>query len=94
MSELVTKYHASGAYQIAQVYAFRDQSDEAFEWLDESGPLSEELAQRPAICRVLEEAQPADLKYVAIRAISEKREPSSSLMGPEAVLVDLKSFNF
>jgi hypothetical protein len=27
------KYHAGGAYQIAQVYAFRNKSDEAFEWL-------------------------------------------------------------
>jgi TolB-like protein/DNA-binding winged helix-turn-helix (wHTH) protein/Tfp pilus assembly protein PilF len=34
LSELVTKYHAGAAYQIAQVYAFRNQSDEAFEWLD------------------------------------------------------------
>jgi TolB-like protein/DNA-binding winged helix-turn-helix (wHTH) protein len=34
LSELVTKYHAGGAYQIAQVYAFRNQSDKAFEWLD------------------------------------------------------------
>jgi TolB-like protein/cytochrome c-type biogenesis protein CcmH/NrfG len=34
LSEFVTKYHAGGAYQIAQVYAFRNQSDEAFEWLE------------------------------------------------------------
>jgi TolB-like protein/DNA-binding winged helix-turn-helix (wHTH) protein/Tfp pilus assembly protein PilF len=34
LTELVTKYHADGAYQIAQVYAFRAQSDEAFEWLN------------------------------------------------------------
>ena len=34
LSELIAKYHASSAYQIAQVYAFRNQSDEAFEWLD------------------------------------------------------------
>ena len=34
LSELVTKYYAGGAYQIAEVYAFRNQSDEAFEWLD------------------------------------------------------------
>ena len=34
LSELIAKYHASGAYQIAEVYAFRNQSDEAFEWLD------------------------------------------------------------
>ena len=34
MSELIAKYHANNAYQIAEVYAFRNQSDEAFEWLD------------------------------------------------------------
>jgi TolB-like protein/DNA-binding winged helix-turn-helix (wHTH) protein/cytochrome c-type biogenesis protein CcmH/NrfG len=34
LSELITKYHASDPYQIAQVYAFRNQSDDAFEWLD------------------------------------------------------------
>ena len=34
LSRLVTKYHASMAYQIAQVYAFRSESDEAFGWLD------------------------------------------------------------
>ncbi len=34
LSKLITKYHASNAYQIAEVYAFRNQSDEAFEWLD------------------------------------------------------------
>ncbi len=34
LSELVTKYHAGAAFQIGQVYAFRNQSDEAFEWLD------------------------------------------------------------
>jgi len=31
---LGAKYHESGAYQIAEVYAFRNQSDEALEWLD------------------------------------------------------------
>ena len=34
LSKLIAKYHADGAYQIAEVYAFRNQSDEAFEWLD------------------------------------------------------------
>ena len=28
------KYHADSAYQIAQVYAFRNQIDETFEWLE------------------------------------------------------------
>ena len=31
---LIAKYHADNAHQIAQVRAFRNQSDEAFEWLD------------------------------------------------------------
>jgi TolB-like protein/DNA-binding winged helix-turn-helix (wHTH) protein len=34
LSKLITKYYASMAYPIAQVYAFRNQSNEAFEWLD------------------------------------------------------------
>jgi tetratricopeptide (TPR) repeat protein len=34
LSKLTRKYHATMAYQIGQVYAFRNQSNEAFEWLD------------------------------------------------------------
>jgi tetratricopeptide (TPR) repeat protein len=34
LGEYIAKYHASDAYQFAEVYAFRNQSDEAFEWLD------------------------------------------------------------
>lgn len=34
LSELIAKHNADGAYQIAQVYAFRKQSNEAFKWLD------------------------------------------------------------
>jgi hypothetical protein len=34
LNELVAKYHANNTYQIAQVYAFRNQVDEALEWLD------------------------------------------------------------
>lgn len=34
MIELITKYHAGGAYQIAEVYAFQNHSTEAFGWLD------------------------------------------------------------
>jgi hypothetical protein len=32
--ELIAKYQAIHPYRIAEIYAFRDQSDEAFEWLD------------------------------------------------------------
>jgi TolB-like protein/DNA-binding winged helix-turn-helix (wHTH) protein len=34
LRELVAKYHTGNAYQIAEVYAFRNQSDEAFDWLE------------------------------------------------------------
>jgi tetratricopeptide (TPR) repeat protein len=36
LSELIAKYHKGSEYVIAQVYAFRNQSDESFEWLDRS----------------------------------------------------------
>jgi len=34
LSELMMKYHASNAFEIATIYAFRNQTDKAFEWLD------------------------------------------------------------
>ena len=34
LNELITKYHASNAVEIAEVYSFRNQVDKAFEWLD------------------------------------------------------------
>ena len=34
LSEFIDKFHASNAYEIAQVYAFRNETDKAFEWLD------------------------------------------------------------
>jgi len=34
LSEFIAKNHTSMAYQIAEVYAFRNQLDEAFEWLE------------------------------------------------------------
>jgi hypothetical protein len=34
LKEFITKYSSSGAFQVAQVYALRNQRDEAFEWLD------------------------------------------------------------
>ena len=36
LQELITKYHTIDAYQIAEVYAFRKQPDEAFKWLDQA----------------------------------------------------------
>jgi hypothetical protein len=34
LQELITKYQTIAAFQIAEVYAFRNLSDKAFEWLD------------------------------------------------------------
>ena len=74
LSEVITKYNGSRPYETAEVYAFRNQSNEAFEWLErahaqrdtdscpnEDGSPAEELARRSAIRRVLEKAQSADL---------------------------------
>jgi len=33
-AEYITKNHDGGAYQIAEIYAFRGEADLAFEWLD------------------------------------------------------------
>ena len=34
LKELIAKYSSRGASEVARVYAFRNQRDEAFEWLD------------------------------------------------------------
>jgi TolB-like protein/DNA-binding winged helix-turn-helix (wHTH) protein/Tfp pilus assembly protein PilF len=34
LAGLIAKHHPYGAYQIAQVYAYRGESDKSFEWLD------------------------------------------------------------
>jgi hypothetical protein len=79
LRELGTKNRASGAYQIAQVYAFRNQSDEAFEWLDRAyaqrdggligtkvDPFLKSLHHDPRYAAFLEEARLAELKYVVL----------------------------
>jgi hypothetical protein len=34
LAGLIAKYHTDAAYQIAQVYAYRGESDKSFEWLE------------------------------------------------------------
>jgi serine/threonine-protein kinase len=34
LRQLIEKLHSSAAFSIATVYAFRNQRDEAFQWLD------------------------------------------------------------
>ena len=36
LKELIAKRHKENACEIAEVYAFRNQSEEAFEWLDQA----------------------------------------------------------
>jgi len=36
LASYIELYHAFGAYQIAQIYAWRDEPDKAFEWLDKA----------------------------------------------------------
>lgn len=34
LARLIAKYHTDAAYQIAQVYAYRGESDKSFAWLE------------------------------------------------------------
>ena len=34
LSDYIAKFHSDGAYQIAEIYAFRGERDKAFEWLE------------------------------------------------------------
>jgi tetratricopeptide (TPR) repeat protein len=34
LAELIAKHHSDSAYQIAEVYAFRGESDKSFEWIE------------------------------------------------------------
>jgi tetratricopeptide (TPR) repeat protein len=34
LADYIATFHADGAYQIAEIYAFRGERDKAFEWLE------------------------------------------------------------
>ena len=34
LAEFIAKYQADGAFQVAEIYAFRGEADRAFEWLE------------------------------------------------------------
>jgi hypothetical protein len=34
VAELIAKHHTFSAYQVAQVYAYRGESEKSFEWLE------------------------------------------------------------
>ena len=65
LRQLIADYHAQAAYQIAEVYAFRGETDRAFEWLvsgpgsqgfrlarHQGRPAAEESVSRSSICHV------------------------------------------
>jgi tetratricopeptide (TPR) repeat protein len=76
LSELIAKDHPRPSFLIAMVYAFRNRSDQAFEWLDRAHAEHEgdvistriepflKFAQRPPLCGVLEESSPAELSVL------------------------------
>ncbi|MCU1247619.1 MAG: Tetratricopeptide 2 repeat protein [Edaphobacter sp.] len=66
LAELIAKHHTLSAYQVAQVYAYRGESDKSFEWLDhayqqrdpglpevKSNPLFKNLHQDPRYSELL-----------------------------------------
>ena len=66
LAELIAKHHTFSAYQVAQVYAYRGESDKSFEWLDhayqqrdpglpevKSNPLFKNLHQDPRYSELL-----------------------------------------
>ena len=69
---LIAKYDTLSAYQIAQVHAYRGESDKSFEWLEraykqrdtvtEHRSAVQQFAPRPEIHRALEENAPADIE--------------------------------
>jgi hypothetical protein len=94
LSELIAKYHASTAYQIAEVYAFRNRSGEAFKWLDRAyvqrdDDLIGTKVERPAICRVLEEAQPANLNMLPYEQFLRNGSPQVPGWGLKRLLLIL-----
>jgi TolB-like protein len=83
LRELIAKYSERGAYQIAQVYAFRNQCDEAFVWLDRAyvlrdgelsatkvDPLLKSLHNDPRFAAFLKKAEPAGLTFRQPRAMT------------------------
>ena len=66
LAELIAKHHTFSAYQVAQVYAYRGESDKSFEWLDhayqqrdpglpevKSNPLFKDLHHDPRYAELL-----------------------------------------
>jgi len=70
---LIAKYHIDSAFEFAAIHAFRNQTDEAFEWLDRAyaqsdpsmmstkmGPLTKNLHHHPPFVPLLKKLHPAN----------------------------------
>jgi tetratricopeptide (TPR) repeat protein len=79
LSELIAKYHTGGAFDIAEVYAFRNQPDKAFEWLERAyaqrdgglsttntGPLLKSLHNDPRYAAFLKKIHLPNLTHSAL----------------------------
>jgi tetratricopeptide (TPR) repeat protein len=102
LRELIAKYQATDPYLIAEIYAFRNQSDEAFEWLDRAyaqrnsglihtkvDPLLKSLHSHPRFAALLKKLNfPNWNMFSYLRLIWGRRGPHFRL-SLEAILVDL-----
>ena len=74
LAEYIEKYQNEAAFQIAEIYAYRGETDKAFEWLERAykqrdgglsemkgDPLLRNLAGRPALARLPEKNETANL---------------------------------
>jgi tetratricopeptide (TPR) repeat protein len=66
LKELIAKYSTRAAYSVVPVARPGLRSTRRQLSLHEFGPDAKELAERPALFRILEEAQPAELKCVGV----------------------------
>jgi hypothetical protein len=72
LRELIANYQAIDPYLIAEIYAFRNQSDEAFEWLDRAYAKRDDGLIFTKVDPLLKSSL-----ILFVRAICGRREPSS-----------------
>jgi hypothetical protein len=91
LREPIEKPHSSAAFSVATVYAFRNQRDEAFQWLDHAyaqhdtglittkvEPLLDNLRGDPRYTALLKKLNLPELSYVVLfnpRAICGRQSP-------------------
>ena len=79
LAELIAKHETGSAFQIAQVYAFRGETDKSFEWLErayeqrdagltiiKTDPLLKNLRHHPRYALASQENAPAHLDQLIV----------------------------